>query len=59
MLKILEFYVLLLFTEGYYGNQNFKKISAGEMSNIFVYNNLKVTAKMLKMLKLMQYGCNT
>ena len=37
----------------------FKKISAGEMSNIFVYNNLKVTAKMLKMLKLMQYGCNT
>jgi len=36
MLKILEFYVLLLFTEGYYGNQNLKKkISAGEMSNIF------------------------
>jgi hypothetical protein len=26
-----------------------KKISAGEMSNISVYNNLKVTAKMLKM----------
>jgi hypothetical protein len=26
-----------------------KTISTGEMSNIFFYNNLKVTAKMLKM----------
>ena len=45
MLKIFEFYVLLLFTVGYHGNQNKKKLYAWGM---YIFFRLKVTVKMLK-----------
>jgi hypothetical protein len=51
MLKIFEFYALLLFTVGYHGNQNiFFSMKGG---CIFYISKLKVTVKMLKIKRLM------
>jgi len=49
MLKIFEFYVLLLSTLGYHGNQNIF-FYAGGMHFFF---KLKVTVKMLRIKRLM------
>ena len=51
MLKIFEFYVLLLFTVCYHGNQNIKNFYAGGCT--FYIFKLKVTVKMLKIKRLM------
>ena len=51
MLKIFEFYVLILVTVGYHGNQNiFLSMQGGCIFYIF---KLKVTVKMLKIKRLM------
>ena len=49
MLKIFEFYILLLFTVGYHGNQN---IFFSMQGGVF-FLKLKVTVKMLKIKRLM------
>jgi hypothetical protein len=51
MLKIFEFYVLLLFTVGYHGNQNIFFSIQGEC--LYIFFRLKVTVKMLKIKRLM------
>ena len=48
MLKILEFYVLLLFTVGYHGNQNIFVSIAGEMSNFLFTKNWRLQLKCLQ-----------
>ena len=53
MLKIFEFYVLLLFTVGYHGNQYIFFYAGG---CIFYISKLKVTVKMLKIKRLMLNG---
>jgi hypothetical protein len=50
MLKIFEFYVLLLFTVGYHGNQN---IFFSMQGGCIYFFKLKVTVKMLKIKRLM------
>jgi hypothetical protein len=50
MLKIFEFYDLLLFTVGFHGNQNIYFFYAGGM---YIFFKLKVTVKMLKIKRLM------
>jgi hypothetical protein len=51
MLKIFEFYVFLLFTVGYHGNQNIFFSMQGDV--YFIFFKLKVTVKMLKIKRLM------